>query len=177
MIFKKKLSALLGSVVLMSVLAACGETEVEGVPNADAEKEKPAELEKTEIPDEVFKVGDTVSVNGLEITIKSAAFAEPTEYSPSVNGKIITLDVAVKNTNKEQAFIDNTEFAIYDNEGNKMEDYYGFDEMALSDDVNSGKQLQGKLYFDVKEQPTYEMIYTPSFTMDSKEIKFEIAVQ
>mgnify|MGYP006316450011 FL=1 len=58
-----------------------------------------------------------------------------------------------------------------------MEDYYGYDEMAISDNVNAGKQLQGKLYFDVKEQETFELIYTPTFTMDSKEIIFDINVQ
>ena len=176
MSFRKKLISLLGSLVLMGLLAACGETEVKEVSNTDKKDEK-QELEKVEIPNKPFKVGDIVSVNGLEITITSAKYSEPSEYTPSVNGKIITLDVSVKNTNAEQAFIDNTEFAIYDAEGTKMEDYYGYDEMAISDNVNAGKQLQGKLYFDVKEQETFELIYTPTFTMDSKEIIFDINVQ
>jgi hypothetical protein len=174
--YKKKAISLIGSIFLMGTLAACGETEVKDVSKTDS-KEKPVELETVNISSKTYKVGDTVSVDGMEITINSATFSEPSEYTESVNGKILTLEATVKNTNKEQSFIDNTEFAIYDNEGNKMEDYYGYDEMALSDNVNSGKQLQGKLYFDVKDQATYELIYTPSFTMDSKEIIFEITVQ
>lgn len=173
----KKFLSLIGAVVIGgTLLTACGETEVKDVTNgSDAPKTESKEEAPKE--DKVYKVGETVSVDGMEITINSASFTEPAEYSESVNGKILTLDVTAKNSNDEQAFIDNTEFAIYDAEGNKLDDYYGYDDMPISDNVNSGKQLQGKLYFDVPEQATYEMIYTPSFSWDSVEITFDITPQ
>jgi hypothetical protein len=176
MVYNK--SSLFVGVILTSMmlsLSACGETEVNDVTNTNVASEKKEEEKVVE--EKIFTVGETVSVDGVEITIDSVAFTEPTEYSEAVNGKIITLDVSIKNTNAEQAYVDNTEFSIYDSEGNKMDDYYGYDQMAMSDTVNSGKQLKGKLYFDVKEQEKYEMIYTPSFSMDNKEIIFDIAVK
>ena len=77
--FRKKVISLLGSLVLMGLLAACGETEVKEVSNTDKKDEK-QELEKVEIPNKPFKVGDIVSVNGLEITITSAKYSERENY-------------------------------------------------------------------------------------------------
>lgn len=168
---KKKFLALIGAVVIGgALLSACGETEVKDVSDKPKEEAKADKKEKAK----VYGVGDTVSVDGVEITINKAEFTNPNEYTQAKNGKVLTLDVTAKNTNDDQAFVDNTEFAVYDADGNKAEDYFGYDEMPISDNVNAGKQLQGKLYFDVAEQDSYELIYTPSFTMDSKEVKFNI---
>ncbi len=172
---KKFLSIICSLIIFGGILTGCGETEVQDVTDAADPPAEPKQEENEEtVEDKVYKIGETVSVNGMEITINSAKFTEPGEYTEATNGKVITLEVTAKNSNDEQAFIDNTEFAVYDSEGNKMEDYYGYDEMAISDNINAGKQLQGKLYFDVKEQQSHEMIYTPSFSLDSKEVKFEI---
>lgn len=179
----RKFLTFIGAVVISgSILAACGETEVKKVTGETTEEERAEETESVqdetvgieESSEEVYNVGDTVSVDGMEVTVNSASFTEPAEYSEAMNGKVLTLDVSVKNTNNEQAFVDNTEFAIYDAEGIKLDDYYGYDQIALSDTVNSGKQVNGKLYFDVKNQETYEMIYTPSFSWDSVEVTFDI---
>ena len=66
---------------------------------------------------------------------------------------------------------------MYDADGNKMQEYYGYDEMAISDDINKGKKLSGKLYYDVPKGTSYELIYTPTFSLDNKEIKFNITVK
>ncbi|MCY8668823.1 DUF4352 domain-containing protein [Bacillus haynesii] len=170
----KKFLALLGAVVVGgAVLSACGETEVKDV--SGDKKEEAKEEKKDE--NKVYGVGDTVSVDGMEITIKSAKFTDPTQYTKAKNGKVLTLEVTAKNSNDEQAFIDNSEFAVYDKDGNKVDDYFGYDEIAISGNVNAGKQMQGKVYFDVPEQDSYELLYTPSFSMDSKEVKFDIKVK
>jgi len=163
--------------VTMGLLGACGEdTNSEDNSNKESSTENTesnkSESKKSE--DKVYKIGDTVKVGDVELTVNSASFSEPAEYSESKNGKVLTLDVTAKNTGDDQVFIDNTEFAIYDNDGNKQDDYYGYDDMAISEQINSGKQAQGKVYFDVVNQDSYEMIYTPSFSWDSKEYIFEI---
>jgi hypothetical protein len=157
------------------MLTACAETEVKEVNNEkdDGKETKQEEKEK----DKVYKVGETVSVNGVEFTINKASFTNPNQYTAAKNGKVLTMEVTVKNTKKEQVFVDNTEFAIYDKEGNKLEDYFGYDELPLSNDINAGKQLQGKLFYDVPPQDSYELIYAPSFSFDNKEVKFEIVPQ
>lgn len=167
--------------LVVGMFAGCSDdstTNEDGTSNETSESEEATTddtaEESTEESDKTYKVGDTVTVDKVEITINSASFTDPDEYSESKNGKVLTLDVTVKNTGEEQAFVDNTEFSIYDSDGNKQEDYYGYNDLAISDTINSGKQVQGKLYFDVVEQDSYEMIYTPSFSFDSKEVTFEI---
>ncbi|MGF9979531.1 DUF4352 domain-containing protein [Viridibacillus arvi] len=167
---KKWLLAPMAAVLL---LTACGETEIEKVDTAKSVTKKDAAAKKK---DEVFKVGDTVKVNGVEITINKAEFTKPAQYSEAKNGSVLTLDVALKNTNEDSAFVDNTEFQLYDKGDNQMEDYFGYDDLAISKDLNAGKKATGKLYFDVKKGKSYELIYEPTFTLDNKEIKWNIKV-
>ncbi|MEH7117252.1 DUF4352 domain-containing protein [Neobacillus vireti] len=168
---KKLLGVVVGMMVIGGALTACGETQVEKV-----DTKKVAEQPAKKAEDKVFAVGDTVKVNGLEVTITKASFTQPNQYTQAEKGKVLTLDMTAKNTG-ESAFIDNTEFNLYDAQGNQLKEYFGYDEMAISGDVNKGKQLTGKLYFDVPQADSYELIYKPSFTLDNKEIKWNIKVQ
>ncbi|AVR00369.1 hypothetical protein OBCHQ24_15615 [Oceanobacillus iheyensis] len=185
---KISLALILGMAVF---LGACGETEVSKSESTDSQDDSNTDQEEAKAEesadsaesaeDQVFKLGDTVSIEdsmgSIDLTITGASFTEPTEYTEAVNGKVLTLEVTVENTGDEQVFVDSTDFAVYNSEGSKLDDYYGYDEMAISDNLNSGKNLSGKMYFDVSEQDSYELIYTPFFSMESKEITFDIAVK
>lgn len=173
---KKKLLGVLGAVLIAGGLAGCG-TTVEDVSGDQPKKEEAKADKQEEAKDKVYKIGDTVKVDGVEITLTGASFTDPAEYSPSENGKVLTIDVAVTNSGDSEAMVDNTDFSIYDAEGNKLSDYYGYDQMAISDTINKGKKLQGKLYYDVVEQDKYEVIYTPMFSMDNTEVTFEVTPQ
>lgn len=166
----------IGVVILAIFLVGC-ETQVEEVKtNADS---KPATTQPKEEQQEekIFKVGDTVKVNGFEISITSAKFTKPNQYSETKKGKVLTLEIATANTDANSAFIDNTDFNLYDKDGNKLEQYYGYDELAISGNINKGKKLSGKLFFDVPEDDKYELVYVPFSSFDNKEIKFEIIPQ
>ncbi|CAN7653632.1 DUF4352 domain-containing protein [Peribacillus frigoritolerans] len=167
----KKFAKILGlSALTIGVLTACGESEVKEVDGGAKEETKKEEAPKKES----YKVGDTVSVDGMEVTIKSAKFVNPAEYSPSEKGKIIQIEVTAKNNSSANGFIDNTEFTISDKEGNMLEEYYGFD-TSFSGEVKKGKQLSGKIAFDVSESESYEIFYEPSFTLkENAEIKFDL---
>ncbi|MEY8748906.1 DUF4352 domain-containing protein [Alkalicoccobacillus gibsonii] len=177
-------------VVGMSItaLAACGETEVsqvdkseENTASAEEADTEEVDAEATEedvanLEDELFKVGDTVSIDGVEITITNAEFTEPAEYS-SPEGKVLTLDVEVENNSDDKAMVDDTEFSLYDENGSLQDKYYSYDEMAISGSINGGRNNSGKLYYDVTEQDApYELTYNPMFVWDSVEITFEIDV-
>ena len=166
-------------------LVACGEVEESSGENADQSNASSSEdsadnSEKTEdggeedAGEKVYTIGDSVEVNGVEITIKSATFTKPAEYSEPKNDKVLTLEVEAKNTSDDSAFVDNTEFTLSDAEGNMSEDYFGYDDLAISGDINSGKKLSGKLYYDVSESDHYELQYEPSFSWDEIKINWEI---
>lgn len=148
---------------------------VEKVGEVSSDKTVEASAPKAE--DKVYKVGDVVSVNGFEVTITKAEFTEPAEYSEPSNGKVLTLTIdAVNNTNDKQ-MIDNTEFNLYDPEGNALEQYYGYDDVALSGTVNKGKKISGKVYYDVVDSKAFELIYTPSFSFSGDtDITFNLEV-
>lgn len=163
---------------LSLALAGCGETAVEDVTDSksSASKENSEKKEKKD-EDKIYKVGETVKVDGVEITITNAAFTSPAEYSETQNGKVLTLDVKVVNTNENSSYIDETDFNLYDLEDNQFESYFGYDKMAISADLNSGKQKKGNLYYDVSEEKAYELVYAPAFSWDNKEVKWKIKVQ
>lgn len=140
----------------------------------DGSNKKVEEEQKPE--DKVYQVGDVIKINGVEISIVSAKFTNPQQYVEPTKGKVLTLEVEAVNNSDSQAFIDNTEFNLYDKEGNSLEQYYGYDESAISGDINRGKKLTGKLYFDVPALEAYELIYTPTFSAEDIEIKFNIVL-
>lgn len=131
--------------------------------------------EKEKVKQETYNIGDTVSINGLEITINSAKFVELPEYAlQPENERIIEIDVSVKNNKDEKQFVDNTQFELFDEEGNMLEQYYGLDK-PLSGDLRTGKKITGKVYFDVNESNLYELYYEPQKTsQDNTEIKYEL---
>lgn len=166
----KKLIVIIG---LVSLLVGCSavETQVKPVPSDQATVNKPAAEQN---PAKVYKLGETVNVGGLEIQITSAKYTKPAPYVPAKNGKVLTLEVATSNTTNQQIFVDSTAFNLYDKDGNKLEPYFGYEELAISGNVNGGKKQNGKLYFDVKEGEKFELVYVPVASLDQKEVKFEI---
>lgn len=109
-----------------------------------------------------YKVGDTISYEGLDVTIKGAEFTHPAQYGEPEKGKVLTVTVeAVNNTDKE-AWFENINFKVYDETGTATDYYYSYDESPVSAKLSPGKRVEGKVYFDVPEGSKYELIYTPS---------------
>lgn len=120
---------------------------------------------------ETYQMGETANNDGWEIQILSAKYTSPEEYSPPSNGKVLTLEVAVTNTKSEVDFIVNSDFNLYDIEGNKLEKYY-YEELGLNGEVGAGNKINGKLYFYVKGSEEYYLVYTPLFS--EKQANFKI---
>jgi Domain of unknown function (DUF4352) len=174
---KKKFLGIIGAVVIGGGLLAGCSTSVEDA-SSDSKSSSKQEAKKEEsAKDKIYKNGETVKVDGLKITLTDAKFTTPNEYTKAEKGKVLTVAVATENEGDTQAFIDNTDFNLYDKDGNKVEQYFGYDDMAISGEVNKGRKMSGKLFFDVPEQDSYEIVYTPSFSFDSTEIKFDVTPQ
>ncbi len=157
------------SALLMGILAACGEAEVKQVDHS----EKKTEKEQKKAP-AFYHIGDTVSVDGMEIQLISAKFVKPAEYSEPEKGKVLEIEVSAKNNSSDNGFVDDTEFTISDAKGNMHEEYFGFD-YTFSGEVKKGKTMTGKIAFDVPSSTEYELYYEPSFSLkNNAEIKFKL---
>lgn len=154
------------------LLAGCAETSVEDV----TKDEKTSASDKKDDSSKIYKVGDTVKIDGVKVTIESAKFTAADEYAAPEKDKVLTLALKIVNTNKESAYIDSTEFKLYDQDGEQFDDYFGYDDMGISADLNAGKKKSGKLYYDVTNESVYELVYEPLFSWDSKEIKWKIKI-
>lgn len=173
--FFKGLGIFIGVIVLLFIALIIFSPSGSDVEEVTTDGSNAKETEKKENPeDKVYNVGDVISIDGLEVSIISAEFTNPTEYGKAEKGKVLTLTVESTNNSDNSAFVDNTDFNIYDVEGNKHDFYYSYDESMISGDINKGKKLTGKLYFDVPEAQEYELIYSPTFSWDDIEIKFNI---
>lgn len=169
---KKWLFATVATSTLL--LAGCAETSVEDV--TKDEKSSASDKKEKDDSNKVYGVGDTVKINGVKITIENAEFTPPAEYGAPEKDEVLTLALKVVNTNKESAFIDSTDFKLYDKNGEQFDSYFSYDEMEISADLNAGKNKSGKLYYDVTKESAYELIYQPAFSWDDKEVKWKIKV-
>ncbi|GEK30294.1 hypothetical protein KZO01_06030 [Kurthia zopfii] len=158
------------------LLGACGETAVEKVEKSDApaaaEQPKKDEAKK----DEVFKVGDVVKINDIEYKIKSATLGNGSQYIEPKSGKVLTLSIEVHNKSESKTFVSSGEFNLYKGD-DQAESYFGSGDKTLMGDLNKGKKTTGVVEFDVAGPGTYELIYTPSFSLDNKEVKWNIKVK
>lgn len=124
-----------------------------------------------------FKVGDTVKLNDAQITLKSAAFVEPTEYTPAKKGKVLAIEFETANVGDDRLYFGSEEFSISTSDGMQHDKYYAFGDGFINESINPGKKISGKIYYDVPEGTNYELIYTPSFSFDDKFVTFEITPQ
>ncbi|EDZ49266.1 DUF4352 domain-containing protein [Bacillus cereus] len=165
----------LGTIALTGALAfsltACGETEVKEVSKNEAPKQEQKKEDKA--TSKVYKTGETVEVNGLQITFNSAKFVEANEYSKAEKGKVLEIDFSAKNNGKKDAYIGTEELKIADANGNQFKEYFGADNAFMNENVAPGNQVTGKMYFDVAESDKYTGTYKPNFTFDEKSVKFE----
>lgn len=179
----KKLLLLITTLFLTLGLAACGDadsSEPKKVENSSNESkqstdEQAKEEESTE--DQVFKVGDTVELDGTQITLKSATYVEPNEYVPAEKGKVLAIEFETVNNSDEQLYFGSEEFSISTTDGTQHGEYFGMDDGFMNENIDPGKKIAGKIYFDVPEDKQYEIIYSPTFTLENKSITFEVVPQ
>src|SRR5699024_3790311 len=136
----RKYLMLMLSVVMVAMMSACGDAEVstvneeanaaENEANNDANDsgnsyENNAEEEDGE---EFYQPEETVSVDGIEITVNEITWGEEEEFVESDNGNLIRIDLTIKNNSDDNEFVDDIDFDLYDKEGNKLDIYFGNDD-------------------------------------------------
>lgn len=165
------------SLVLLYGCGSSNEGTNESTQNGQTQGEQPQNQQDIqETTKEFYSIGETVNVEGMEITVTSVQFTEPAEYTETKNGKVLTTTVTVKNIDQQNGFVDNTEFVLAGTSGKQYESYYGYDDANMfTADLKEGNQIDGKLAYDVAEEAEYILYYEPLFTLnEDAEIKFKI---
>src|SRR5699024_10840434 len=127
------------------------------------------------VEEKIYAVGDTVEINDVTIKLNSANFTETEGKKDPENEKVLTLDVTVRNKEREDdLLVDNLHFNLTDADGEKMEIYYGYDENDIHGIVPTEKSLDGKLFFDVNDSDHYELTYTPATKENKVTLTFKV---
>lgn len=171
----KKLATIALSGSLALSLAACGETEVKEVSKQDAPKQEEKKKKDDKVANKVYKAGETVEVNGLQITFNSSKFVEPDEYIKAEKGKVLEITFTAKNNGKKDAYFGAEELKIADAGGNQFKQYFAGSDTFMNENIAPGNQISGKMLYDVAESDKYVGTYKPNFTLDDKSVKFEFA--
>lgn len=125
--------------------------------------------------DKVYKVGDVIKVDGIEITLTSAAYTQPAPYSEEKS--VLTVELTAKNKAGSKVYIDNTDFKLYSKDGVGVEEYYSYDENAISTSINQDREVHGKLYYAAEKADEYELIFTPSYSATQQSVHYKLTPQ
>lgn len=167
---------LFGTLFLVGgLLAGCGEANVQKVDDSAGSKTKTEQPGQKEAKKTKFKIGETVSIDGMEVTINKVSWGKTIAGVPAQKGKVLRIEGSAKNNAAENGFIDNSEFQVYAGDI-KTESYFGNDDAnMLAGELKKGKSAPIVLEFDVPEAESYEIFYEPSFTLkDNAEVKWTV---
>lgn len=140
------------------------------VEDAEADASEDASEEPSE-QQTTFKLGDTVAADGFEMTVANKTDNKPTEYQDTTHGNIVSFDVEFKNLQDQKAFFSASDFNLYV-DGELMEQSFLDSDFGIQGDVNAGRSLKGKVYFDAPAGGDIELLYEPSFSWTSLVITY-----
>ena len=165
----KRLLFLMVSVLFL--LTACGGNKSEEKAEADEERGEATNKMK------LFRVGQTVSADGVDIKVMRAEYVENyDEYSAPENDKVLKVYLKFKNNNKDQVLVDNSAFSMKVR-GENYPEWYGGDgtEGMFSHQLNQGNTATGTLVYDVPESNFYTLEMDANFNLKNVKAKWNIS--
>lgn len=150
-------------IVVMGILAGCGESTVEKVEGTGQEQEAKQEQKQKQ---ETFKVGDTVKFDGLNVTLSKVRESKGDEFMDPQNDKFLVIQLEIENTtDKAQTVSSMLQMNLVDKEGVSMDYSITGDEKGkLDGEIGPGRKMKGEIAFDVTESEYYEFIFEDPFT-------------
>ncbi|AFU16465.1 DUF4352 domain-containing protein [Bacillus toyonensis] len=141
-------------------LSACTETE-----NSNESKQE-------NVQEKIYKIGETVDVDGLQVTLDSVQLGYPDYTIDKKKDDILGIVFTVKNNSKKEIPFAFYEFEITNKKGTKFKEYK-YDSF-ISKKVAPDEKIQDIMRFDVDKENTYIATYRPEFTRENRTIKFEL---
>lgn len=163
-------------VVIMFILAGCGEANISKVESAqdtpqsstsvaqheDSSKESPSPTPATP---EIFNIGDSVQFDNLIITVHGVRESESELFKPDEGNIIILVDVSAENVGDDQEAISSLLLTeVVDTDGFKYN-------LTITDDakgsfdgsVGVGRKLRGEIAYEVPKDASIEFIFSNPF--------------
>src|SRR5690625_2827440 len=172
----KRILILLLSLILLVGLAACDEADIQKVKNENNNKtEQENNNNDNDNNDannnennnnEDLKVGDTVSFDGLKITLNEVRNEPGGEFDEPEEDLFVVANLTVENTTDEEETVSSIlNVELRDDEGYTYSTTILMDgtKGQLDGSVEQGGTLRGEIPFDVPESDTYELHFSNPF--------------
>lgn len=168
MLNKLKNVALLTMTV--GLLVACGDSEISKVDkkevntSTNTENTKQEEtLVEEENTIEIYSIGDTVSIDGVEVTVNGARVVTNDFLTPS-NDKFIAIDVTIENkTNESYNMSSMLQLSLYDESSYTQDITFVDTKGSLDGEIGATRKMAGEVAYDVTESTYYEFIFQDPF--------------
>lgn len=143
--------------------------------DSSKEKEKVINKSNRKLTNLNNKLGDSVDLNGLTITLKNFRLSSGDEYLSPSKGKFIIVDISVENNTAELVNISSLlQTSISDNEGYNYNPTVSHETKgSLDGEIGIGRKIVGEVAFDVEDSSKYEFIFEDPFTKGQVIWEFE----
>lgn len=150
-------------VVVVVVVGALGDgedtgTKVASSSSSPSDQEQESSQNKNQV--EKHKIGDTISIDGLEITLNKVRKGAGGQFNKPQEDMFLYTMVTIENkSDKSQRVSSLGNFELADSEGIRYTIALTTDSKGKVDgEISPGQKLKGELAFDVPESDSYELI-------------------
>lgn len=163
-------------IVVALFLGACSDSSEKKDEGTKTEVKKDNETKEETTSDVIYhKIGEKVTFEDVDYTLKSAKLSDSDPYGKPKKGKILTLNFNVKNNSDRKVYISSTSFRLY-KDGKELDAFYG-GEKRLGGDYEKGANINGAIQYDVDGPGEYTIKYLPADALDTKEIHWKFDVK
>ncbi|EST89369.1 hypothetical protein T233_01504 [Vagococcus lutrae LBD1] len=174
--FYKKWWLWLVVIIILAAILIPGKTEDTGA-RLKQTKDTSSVSDTDEAQDNIFKVGDTVDVNGYEITVNNVDYSDGQEYNePSEGKKFVIINVTITNNSDERESYNPLDFSLVA-DGNAQSTGFtyleGIDTLE-SGDLDTGASVTGNLIQEANPEAKLKLRYEGNPFLKNKNVEIEL---
>ena len=157
-------------ILLFFILMALGSnesTEPQKVERPETEEmAAPTQAQEPAAKQQLFNLGDTVSMGNLEVTLNSARWDSGSQFmQPDEGERWLVLDVTIENKADEAAAISSLlMFSLYDEDDYSCDmEIFADTKGSLDGEIGAGRRMRGEIAFSVEENHNqWKFIFEPN---------------
>ncbi|WP_129691061.1 DUF4352 domain-containing protein [Gottfriedia acidiceleris] len=131
--------------------------------------------------DKLYKIGETIEFDKIQITIDQAHITKPSNKS-KYTGNVLTVDLQLwSKPYSKDVHVNASDFELYDSKGEMKQHYKGYIGQEISGNLSGEKKpdhtvrgIEGSLYFEIPKEDKYILVYKPTFSKNVSELEFDV---